>query len=122
MTETIRCHQCKWLRTDGPCDQWYHWCGLDEGAPPCDRNRRWHERAGNADMYSELDGTCDRAERRFPKLRTCPFCGGDARRDGGKTDEGEWFLVCCPNCRCAQTPRFKTPIEATNAWNRRYGR
>jgi Lar family restriction alleviation protein len=128
MTETIRCYQCKWLRTDGPCDQWYHWCGLDEGAPPYDRIRRWHERAGNADMYSELDGTCDRAERKKPKLKPCPFCGSEAAiQDGIPRLHGYGYGVGCSNPDCIAysgygMAAFEAEADAIGAWNRRYGR
>jgi hypothetical protein len=58
----VLCGECKWLRTDGPCDQWYYYCGLDENKPAYDRVESWHERAGNDRMRYKLDGSCDKGE------------------------------------------------------------
>jgi hypothetical protein len=30
MGDKVYCGDCKWLRTAGPCDRYYHYCGLDE--------------------------------------------------------------------------------------------
>lgn len=54
----VLCGECKWLRTDGPCDQWYYYCGLDKDKSP----ESWYERAGNRRMRDKLDGSCDRGE------------------------------------------------------------
>ena len=58
----VLCGECKWLRTDGPCDHLYYYCGLDENNHACDRVESWHERAGNDRMRDKLDGSCDRGE------------------------------------------------------------
>ena len=62
-SDKVLCGECKHLKTDGPCDQWYFYCELDKDEP--DRISRWHERAGNKRMRDQLDGSCPEGERRM---------------------------------------------------------
>lgn len=62
MGGNVLCGECKWLRTEGPCDQYYHYCGLDEDKVGFERVKSWHERAGNERMRDRLDGSCEMGE------------------------------------------------------------
>ena len=55
------------------------------------------------------------------KLKSCPFCGGEAELD--HFDSDEWY-ICCANldgeCEIRPSTRFyETKEEAIEAWNRR---
>lgn len=47
-----------------------------------------------------------------PKLKPCPFCGGEAMTN--KLYENEWY-VYCPKCE----RNYDTEQEAIEAWNKR---
>ena len=124
MGDKVYCGDCKWLRTVGSCDQYYHYCGLDEEYGAIGRIRRWKDRANNEGMRDELDGTCVCAEPREQEPKPCPFCGGEAQCDsnnahnGDRMEEFEWFAIYCPNCLISTT-HYDTPGEALRVWNRR---
>lgn len=50
------------------------------------------------------------------ELKSCPFCGGEARR-GENKDFGH--LVYCKKC-LARTTFYKSKGAAARAWNRRH--
>ena len=54
------------------------------------------------------------------KLKSCPFCGGEAKLYSRAID---WLLsehlVRCKKCHCI-TDTYDTKEEATEAWNKRY--
>lgn len=120
MGETIRCHQCRWLRTHGPCDQWFYYCALDDGCDVRELNRMWRERSGNERMVNQLDGTCDHAERKPPELKPCPFCGTEPHWH--EFADGMGFVVWCVNDECAVRPFTHvrdTREQAIADWNGR---
>ena len=55
------------------------------------------------------------------KLRSCPFCGGEAEIFENDDRPNEWYAACVnPECKCeAYLPFAKTVTEAAAAWNRR---
>jgi tRNA(Ile2) C34 agmatinyltransferase TiaS len=50
-----------------------------------------------------------------PKLRECPFCGGEAVFDGCN-----FYWVRCKKCK-AETRGVITKVIASNLWNKRVG-
>ena len=54
-----------------------------------------------------------------PRLRECPFCGGEAAFDMDENWYWEW-IVYCPKCHASQG-HFIKKEEAIEAWNRRAG-
>jgi len=57
------------------------------------------------------------------KLRSCPFCGGNAEADGPKEKIIAGFKIArvgCKNCGVS-TPNFYTQDEAIHFWNNRAG-
>lgn len=61
------------------------------------------------------------------KLKTCPFCGGEAelcqQRQIGKPDFG-FYTVACKTCDCPMysgASSYPTEYDAVTAWNRRAG-
>ena len=54
----------------------------------------------------------------YPKLRTCPFCGGEAKLNMFLGN----YCVTCINCLGGIIPAPELTIqEAIEAWNRRVG-
>ena len=138
MSDIVRCHSCKWLRTEGPCYQYYYYCGLDEDGSAWERVSRWKERAGNEGMRYELDGTCALGEPRMPELLPCPFCGGNATvidDYSGETGKRYWQVWHeCGGLKLEgerpthygdtmfpfyETPWYESELRAREAWNRR---
>ena len=52
-----------------------------------------------------------------PKLRECPFCGGEARRYFGEHD---FYGIVCQKCS-AKVYGYASKGAATKAWQRRVG-
>lgn len=61
-----------------------------------------------------------------PKLKKCPFCGGEAEatemQDTWYNDTMHWY-ICCSKCSCCLGGygEFTTEAEAIEAWNKRVG-
>ena len=58
------------------------------------------------------------------ELKPCPFCGGKARIEKGRTFCGNTFSVACAdphNCKgyYVKTKGFYSKNEAISVWNRR---
>lgn len=60
-------------------------------------------------------GTKGNSDMKKKQIKTCPFCGEDA-----KLKRGRLSFVECQNC-FAQTGLYKTDEEAIEAWEERKG-
>lgn len=66
-----------------------------------------------------------------PKLKPCPFCGGEAKHnDGGNSVYGRfWWRVGCTECSVILADREEwdgshlryPPMECVDRWNKRAG-
>ena len=54
----------------------------------------------------------------YPKLRNCPFCGGEATLWNEYPAYRPWHILCGCGGRVGY---FRTKEEAVAAWNRRVG-
>ena len=55
-----------------------------------------------------------------PKLKPCPFCGGEAKVYRRIFDWETWdYKVECSKCHCAATENYDTKQEAIEEWNTR---
>ena len=54
-------------------------------------------------------------------LMCCPFCGSKGAACIGSTNRGTvFYLIRCTNLQCEiKTKRYRTRMEAKDAWNRR---
>lgn len=53
------------------------------------------------------------------KLKTCPFCGSEAKLYGSERTSQYW--IECSVCYCGTPVDCETPEGATEFWNRRVG-
>lgn len=53
-------------------------------------------------------------------LKPCPFCGSPAHMYVGQGKAKGWYEAHCSKFGCIRMDeRFRSPEEATEAWNRR---
>lgn len=55
-----------------------------------------------------------------PKLKSCPFCGGEATLWWRMGKEKKFWFVQCPCCY-SQSGAKEMPEEAVSSWNNRSG-
>ena len=54
------------------------------------------------------------------KLKPCPFCGEEIRKEISPNEVGEWiFWHVCESTRLLIAQTYVTKKEAIKAWNRR---